>query len=186
VRVIVAVLALVVLATSACAEGRTGVPSGTADSARLAVILHANESLAPPINCAPLEVRDLLVGFVDAFNRGDQPQLLRYFAPTFQWYSMSEGAEGETGFRHFVTSDRDTLLRYFADRHQAHERLTLVKVDVLNANDWSVGVGVFLVRAADDIAPVAAQAESGNAHGKTMVDCARRTLSLWSVGMPAR
>jgi hypothetical protein len=53
-------------------------------SARPVVVTRNGASLPA---CLPREVAELLLTFLDAFNRSDEVQLGRFFGPQFRWYS---------------------------------------------------------------------------------------------------
>jgi hypothetical protein len=92
-------------------------------------------------DCTRPEVGQLIARFIRAFNAGDLRQLDSLFAPedhdgdlltpSFQWYST-----GSPGRRLGTAAGRrSTLIRYFARRHAARERLTLLS--------WSGGAMAF-------------------------------------------
>ncbi|HEV3477666.1 MAG TPA: hypothetical protein VG127_09305, partial [Rubrobacteraceae bacterium] len=121
---------------------RADVAGGGARGAATEVIVTSDDASLPD-GCRPRQIADLVIGFIDAFNSGDQGRLSQLFfisegpsPPDFSqggyypwsWYSVSEvGAEGkiEEGF---VTYDQGELLHYFAERHRQGERLELIKV----------------------------------------------------------
>jgi hypothetical protein len=140
----VLVLALVVLGCggergsgggSRLVEPVTGGGAGTArDQAQgpATKVLVTSDDPSLPDGCHPRQIAELVIDFVNAFNRGDQDRLSRLFfisegpsPPDFSkegyypwsWYSVSEigvGGQIENGF---VTFDQRELLRYFAQRH---------------------------------------------------------------------
>jgi hypothetical protein len=132
-----------------------------------------------PPGCSPGEVADALLRFFDAFNRGDQPQLARFFEPTFEWYSVTGGADGQAD--HFTTGSRDALLAYFAKRHERRERLRL-RALVVGGSWGSAGVTYTLTRDADDLAPWLGGPERAAA-GKGELRCPGRQIFVWSMGM---
>lgn len=77
-------------------------------------------------SCPASSVRSLTLRFVSAFNQGDLKMLDRLVSPepAFWWYSVSSSpgrrVRGES-------SDRGSLLDYFASRHRAGERLRLTR-----------------------------------------------------------
>src|ERR671917_2282117 len=90
-----------------------------------------------PDGCHPRQVAELVIDFIDAFNRGDQELLSRLFfisegpsPPDFSeeryypwsWYSVSEVGAGGRIESGFVTYDQGEMLRYFAQRHAQGER----------------------------------------------------------------
>jgi hypothetical protein len=159
--------------------------------------VHIRDYSGPlPQGCRPKEVVRLLTDFLDAFNRGDQQALARFFpAETsqrgphgtlssgeeegkFKWYSVG-GAPGSfnSGFQ---ANNRDELLAYFAERHAHHERMQLLQVDYGAKLWWENGTrGIDMTydirRHADDI-------PTHIAGGKGAVDCREQTIYVWSMG----
>lgn len=125
--------------------------------------------------CVSEEVRRLIVGFFEAFNRGEAARLDRLFAPgsSFEWYSTdAPGARLNS-----AAFDRKTLVHYFAARHARGERLEL---RTFKFNGYSDGYGHFeygLVRSADDLAPA-------NYYGKGAAICSdgADVIAAWSMG----
>jgi hypothetical protein len=145
-----------------------------------------------PPGCSPAQVTRLLTGFVEAFNRGDQEQVARFFpakdnpslgdvAPTYlRWYSVTDvGLDGE--MRHFVTSSRARLFAYFQERQRQHERLQLRELVVSPGNMGDVAIGYALARQADDLPPGLGGPE-WLARGKGGINCQDQTIFLWSMG----
>jgi hypothetical protein len=124
-----------------------------------------------PAGCGPIEVADLITRFVDAFNRGDERQLVAFFGPEFQWFSFSKphNAGG-----HFVAYNRDELPAYFAGRRAKNERLALTRLQLNGGGASLMHVAYDLEWRADD--------GSGEGHGKGAVNCQRGTLTVWSMG----
>jgi hypothetical protein len=146
----------------------------------------ADDSYGPlPAGCLPNDVVAILNGFIDAFNRGDQAALATYLAedtvgPTmamggdFAWFSVS-GAPGSFN----PGGGGDTpgqALAYFAERHRHGERMQLLQLE-LGTTWWENGIGMTfdVARDADDI-------PAHIAGGKGAIDCARRKITLWSLG----
>jgi hypothetical protein len=93
--------------------------------------------------------RQLVESFVDGFNRGDALQLDRLFAGpgVFEWYSTD--APGERVNDDAV--DRSSLIEYFAQRHNHHERLDLRSSQFTGVSPSGLGNFEFeLLRSADD------------------------------------
>jgi hypothetical protein len=178
----------------------TGV-SGTGASATEVIVTSDDASL--PNGCNTRQIAELVIEFVDAFNRGEQERLSRLFfvsegpsPPDFSkegyypwsWYSVSEVSEGGRIENGFVTYDQGELLRYFAERHGQGERLTLLKVSSTQAGlleeENNVGIVYVLTRDAEDIDP-----ELGGpariAFGKGAVNCESRRIFAWSMEMRA-
>jgi hypothetical protein len=143
-------------------------------SARPVVVTRNGNSLPA---CQPREIADLLLTFFDAFNYGDQVRLGRLFGPRFRWYSVTEVDPSQSG-RHFVAFNSDDALAYFADRHQAADRLDLVTVDVAATGD----IGFVATRTADDL-PAGPDGGQWPVIGKGRIDCQAKTIDVWSMGM---
>jgi hypothetical protein len=147
-----------------------------AAAALLAVSGTASPGVQVDKSCTTARTRALVQRFVTSFNRGDARTLNRVWGSKdwFKWYSVSN----EPGRR--VNADairRDTLLPYFAARHEAHELLTLMSVKI---NAYSFGFRDFLSslsRSADDLpgSPVVYSA-------KGTYNCFTRRLDVWSMG----
>ena len=158
--------------------------SGCGSQAQREVIVTRDDSTLPS-GCGPREVAQLIMRFFDAFNNGDQEQLDRFFGfeSGFQWYSVTEGDPSKGG-RHFVAYNPEDLLAYFAERHQQHERLRLITVDVAGPS-WHGGVDIayFLTRRADDLEP-GLEGSERIVHGKGAINCEKQQIFVWSMGMP--
>ena len=108
----------------------------------------APASAATPAACAGPQSRATVRAFVGAFNRGDLGRLDALFATgsEFQWYSS-----GAPGARvRAASSTRQTLLAYFARRHSAGDRMSLVKFDYNGSSGPYSNFGLVLRRKADD------------------------------------
>ncbi|MBB2892063.1 hypothetical protein [Flexivirga oryzae] len=125
--------------------------------------------------CTDTTVRKLVIGFVRAFNAGDQPTLQRIWARQgngFDWY-ITDGPGQRIGS---VAQDRAGLERYFAGRHEAGERLRLTSFQ-FNGN--TAGYGNFqytLIRRADDLAPT-----KYTGKGAAICTSTRSMLGVWSM-----
>jgi hypothetical protein len=131
-----------------------------------------------PAGCALEETVRFLTAFLDAFNRGDLTALAAFFPDEgvyphsdqrgFQWYSVTD----QDG--HFVTYDPAELPAYFAARHDQHERLHLLELEV--ATGWHSGVAIVyrLSRVADDLPP-------HEVIGKGAIYCDDHTIFVWSM-----
>jgi hypothetical protein len=131
-----------------------------------------------PPDCTADETAAIVTGFLDAFNRGDASDVRRFFPevvafpdttkPGFQWYSVTD----ERG--HFVTYDPAALPAYFAERYEQGEHLRLLRLEV--SASWHPGVDIVyrLDRQADDLSP-------HEVAGKGAIDCADRTIFVWSM-----
>ena len=175
-RSLVGVLALLdvvapIRAAAAVEAGRA------ADGATPEADVRARAGSGPlPVGCAPNEVADLVVRFLDAVSRGDLAGIAAYFPeepgpgaaadPGFQWYSVTDASA------HFVAYDPADLPAHFAAQH---ERFRLVEIEV--ASGWHGGVDVAfdLVREAEDFP----RREVG---GKGAIACERQEIIVWSLG----
>ncbi len=156
------------------------------ESEREIIVTRDNHALPP--GCNPREVARLIVRFFDVLNHGDQERLANFIfgsgpagvSPS-QWYSASEGVESQGG-RHFVAYNLRDFLSYAVERHQQHERLRLIEVDVAGPS-WHGGVDIayVLTRQADDL--LSGPGEH-MAHGKGAVNCKEQKIFVWSMGMP--
>lgn len=142
--------------------------------------------------CRPEEVAQLIMRFFDAFNRGDQAALPRFFpdteagtpngsGQTFQWYSATDWSKD--GGRHFVAYNRAQLFPYFARRHEQREQLRLRMIRVGEEQARGIAhIAYILSRQADDLPPELGGPER-IAEGKGAIDCATQRLVVWSMAM---
>jgi hypothetical protein len=128
-----------------------------------------------PDRCRPRPLARRIAAFLDAFNRGD-PAASTFADPSRGWYSVTEGRPR----RHFVTSSRRGLARYFARRHRHGERLQLEQVDVSFANGLG-HIAYRIDRRADDLRRLGIT--DTTAIGKGAVDCENGQIVVWSMGM---
>jgi hypothetical protein len=183
-------------------EGGAGVAEGEAHGSATKVIVTSDDPSLPD-GCRPRQIAELVIDFIDAFNRGDQERLSRLFfisegpsPPDFSaegyypwsWYSVSEvGTEGriEDGF---VTYDQREMLRYFAERHSQGEHLELIKVSATQAGllgeEGNVGIVYVLTRKAEDLEP-GLGGPARIAFGKGAINCESRRIFAWSMEMRA-
>ena len=184
------------------AQGGAGVAEGE-DRAPATKIIVTSDDPSLPDGCRPRQVAELVIDFIDAFNRGDQELLSRLFfisegpsPPDFSeeryypwsWYSVSEvGTEGriESGF---VTYDQGEMLRYFAERHRQAEHLGLIKVSAtqpgLLEEEGNVGIVYVLTRDARDLEP-GLGGPARIAFGKGAINCESQRIFTWSMEMKA-
>jgi hypothetical protein len=137
-----------------------------------------------PPGCQPEEVMRLVMRFFDAVNRGDLAQIDRLFAigagPAGRkpqgWYSVDYSPPGQAT-RQFAAFTQSELLAYFRERHEQHEQLRLVSLQVRSPT-WHGGVDVtyLLGRHADDII-----GEERSYGGKGAINCARQQIFVWSM-----
>lgn len=131
--------------------------------------------------CRPGDIANLIARFFDAFNRGDEAELARFFNSNLNWYSVSEGLVSEGG-THFVTYTPETLLGYFAERHKhgEHLRLLIVRANASVISD-RVDIVYGLMRQADDL--LSGPGEHDYA-GKGSTNCKEQKIFVWSMGAP--
>lgn len=110
--------------------------------------------------------------FVRAYNDGDLVRLEQAFSPEpeFEWYTVSRGVRQEV-----TAYDRATLRPYFARRHEAGDRLSLLELDVRDERGWHGGFD-FTFRLVRSSAQHRAE---GRYHGKGAAGCA---IFVWSMG----
>jgi hypothetical protein len=141
-----------------------------------ALLLGTPPAVATGAPCDERGSRELVVAFINAFNRGDVKRLDTIFARGmwWRWYSVSS-APG----RRIQTAayNRKTLIAYFRARHKRHERLALRS---LQFNGRTDGFGNFeyeLLRRADDMkGPARVYVGTG------AVSCWAGKLAVWSMG----
>ncbi len=157
-------------------------------------VIVTSDAASLPDGCHPRQVAELVVGFVDAFNRGDRDQLSRIFfisegpsPPDFaardyepwSWFTVSKIDAGGKIESSFATYDQGELLGYFARRYQKGERLQLLKVSLtqtgLLGREDNVGFVYVLSRRAEDL-----EAGLGGpariASGEGAVNCKNRRI----------
>jgi len=166
-------------------------------------VIVTSDDASLPDGCRPRQIAELVIGFINAFNSGDQDRLAQLFfisegpsPPDFSetryypwsWYSVSEVGAGGRIEDGFVTYDQGELLRYFAERHRQGERLELLKVSAtqvgLLGNEGNVSIVYVLTRDAEDLEP-----ELGGpdhiATGKGAINCENQRIFVWSMEMRA-
>lgn len=148
------------------------VASAASDARGGRIVTHRASGAQSP--CSPRETRTLVARFIVNFNDGDLRELNRLFSSPglFKWFSVS----GPSGRLNDASTNRTTLLAYFAKRHRKGERLALQS---FQWKGYSLGLGQFLyslTRRADDLGPT-------SYFGKGAVLCLHpRTISVWSMG----
>jgi hypothetical protein len=186
--------------TGSAAGERADAAGGGPRGATTEVIVTSDDASLPD-GCHPRQIAELVIGFIDAFNSGDQDRLAQLFfisegpsPPDFShrgyypwsWYSVSEVAAGGRIEEGFVTYDQRELLSYFAERHRQGERLELIKVSSTRAGflgeEDNVGILYVLTRDAEDLEPgVGGQARI--ASGKGAINCGSQRIFVWSMEM---
>ena len=126
-------------------------------------------SAGTPNPCTAQAARDVVDRFIDAFNRGDIAQLDQLFSAQ-QFDAYSTDAPGERF--NAQAQDRGTLMAYFTARHQQHEHLVLISMDVTYTDSRDVGFWFRVTRSADDGLPPTRY------NGKGGVQCATMPTSL--------
>jgi hypothetical protein len=121
--------------------------------------------------------RQLVESFVASFNSGDALQLDRLFAGPghglFEWYSTDAPGERIND----AAKDRSSLMAYFAERHNHHERLELRSFHFIGNQGILGGFEFELIRSADD------GLASTPYGGKGAFDCEQSPIRLvvWSM-----
>lgn len=133
--------------------------------------------------CGEEQVRQIIGTFIDAFNGGDDPA--RLFAPSaepgiseqvrftsrFTWYASSGG-----GLPHVAIYERKDLAAYFAQRHAASERISLMSL-TYPPNQLEryprADLSVLVTRTAADLQPLR------DVVGKAAVNCRDQTVLVW-------
>jgi hypothetical protein len=124
--------------------------------------------------CTTSDVRAVVDGFIEAFNRGDLAQLDRLVYQRYSLYATTAPGERLNTQAH----DREGLMAYFAARHQQHEHLELISLDVTYTSTLKAGFWFRVTRHSDDGPP------STRYSGKGEVQCLPLPISLtvWSMG----
>jgi hypothetical protein len=180
-----------------CSRARIHAWTMSDDPAPDGVQITGDEGPLPPGCWSGEEVAGLIVRFLAAFNRGDQAALVGLFPAEgtrsntmnpeqLQWYSV---VEGYPPTRSFVAHDRETLLRYFAERHAHGERLSLLSLQVSTGYRNDAYVGFEIARFADDLSASGEGVPNSGADelvagGKGAINCGKGTIYMW--GMEAR
>lgn len=180
-------MALILAACAGNSEGNEeeNPTEAGADTDRPQVIVTQDDHPEPP-SCRPRRVAGFVVGFVVAFNAGDDERLAGFLANEgFEWYGVEGGAKDPPDF-----AGREATLTYFADRHDHGERLRLRAIRV-NIAGMSSDLGLteiepapvaavefFLVRMADDFG----EGSPLQYHGKAWLNCQDRTILHWVMG----
>jgi hypothetical protein len=164
-------------------------------------VIVTRASSAMPEGCRPRPVAEVVIRFVDAFNRGDQAGLSRVFfisegpsPPDFStagyypwsWYSSREVGAGGRVADHFTTTEQGELLRYFAERHGQGERMRLLKVSLTHQGvldeTHNVGFIFVLTRKARDLGP-GFGGPAGIVYGKGALNCVNGKIFTWNMDM---
>jgi hypothetical protein len=128
--------------------------------------------------CAATHVRGQVMGFLDAFNRGDAAAET-YFAqePTFEWYS-DERRFGDLHESPLLDPrNRSSLGEYLLTRYRAGDRLTAETVTATTAaTDAPTGRGPKV-----DVV-MKLRHPLGMIEGKGAYDCGSRAFMVWSLG----
>ncbi|MGH2755145.1 MAG: hypothetical protein ACRDLB_12015 [Actinomycetota bacterium] len=118
------------------------------------------------------EVRDIVHGFIRAYNRGDFERLDEIFPqePGFEGYYAEPERQWEEG------EDRSNLMEYFEGRHDLNDRLTLKTLRIQEEREERGWDFYFELRRASD-----ERVGKGRYVGKGVADCA---MSVWNMGRP--
>ena len=126
---------------------------------------------SPPPSCSPTKVVETVQTFLDAFNRGDQAALRGIFQRSVIFSSQDSPPSG-----FFLSSGQQSLLDYFARRHEHRETLELTALHIQYREATSeAGLAPTIDRRADDRAPAVITA-------KGAIDCNDRAIILWNQG----
>jgi hypothetical protein len=132
----------------------------------------------PKVGCSTPQTVALVKRFVTAFNHGDRSVLnnrLWSGKAYFNWYAVT----AEPGMRVDPEARRrDTLMRYFAARHAASERLVLEHIEVNGVSGGGYRNFEFHMRRAADDLPAGPVAYDG----KGASSCATGRLTTWVMG----
>jgi hypothetical protein len=134
-------------------------------------------AIPPKSGCTPARTRSLVDQFVRAFNTGDASAINDTWASKvwFRWYSVTTDPGARTAEE---AARRDTLLPYFAQRHAAHERLTLTTLKLNGVSGGGYRNFEFqLLRNADDLV-----GGSVSYQGKGASTCSTGRLIAWVMG----
>jgi hypothetical protein len=126
--------------------------------------------------CTQASVSQLVQAFVDNFNRGDIQPLDKLVAEPgqFAWYSTDSPGQRINDEAY----NRSSLMAYFTNRHNHHERLKLQEFRFTGISGTGRGNFEFkLTRSSDD------GLSSAGYGGKGAADCSRvpNTLVAWSM-----
>ncbi|HEX5502224.1 MAG TPA: zf-HC2 domain-containing protein [Thermomicrobiales bacterium] len=154
------------------APGTAGAASGAAVPA------------AQPADCTEAGIQQLVRRFLNAYNRGDQGHLAAFFpTKSVQYLTFFDIPPGNDAFLKYTvntrvgptfgTDDPRELPAYFAQRHQRHERLSLMQLHVQNVPNPSI-VEFFLTRQADD-------EPEQILYGQGRLNCERQWITSWAV-----
>lgn len=148
-------------------------------------IIVTRENATLPEGCSPTEVAELIMGFLDAYNSGDQEQMAQFFPNTFEWYSDGVVVNGiEVDKDHYFLTrpgNRDDLLDYAAERHQLNDHLELLQVNVVGPS-WHGGADFSfrLRRTADDVQPKS-EDQVRYVEGGGAIRCRTQKFWVWSL-----
>lgn len=160
-----------------------GCSGSMASQAEAQEIIVVRDNPALPEGCSPTEVAQLIMSFLDAYNRGDREQLADFFPSTFEWYSdtIVDSAEDDDK-RSFDFSFRNRLLDYVAERHQHGDRLQLVAVNVAGPG-WHGGADIAftLTREANDVRR-GPEGRERYAVGGGAIRCQSQKIWAWGMG----
>ena len=121
--------------------------------------------------CTESSTRQVVTSFIDAFNKGDATRLDQLVADYSQYTTDAPG-----DFSSPAPRNRSELIAYFAQRHQAHERLTLESRQSSGQSANAFNFQFELTRSADDL-PAAPYT------GSASVFCGNPSLTLINWGM---
>ncbi len=147
-------------------------------------------TLSLPSGCNETKIRGIVTDFIAAFNRGDRDGLSHVF-PTrgsdgdhpwagdpdqLRWFTLVR-ANPSKGINALNLYTRDTLLAYFAERHEQLRMVELV-INPAGGGPVTAAINSLLTRSADDL-------PESLFGGKGGVSCAHDVIFLWSQGGPS-
>jgi hypothetical protein len=164
-------------------------------------VIVTSDDEALPEGCRPRPVAELVIRFLDAFNRGRQDELSSAFfvsegpsPPDFSpvgyeswsWYSSTQIGDGGKVEHHFTTSNQAELLNYFARRHRQGESMRLLKVSLTQTGlldeESNVGFVFVVTRRAPDLPPNLG-GPARIAYGKGALNCENLRIFAWTMDM---
>jgi hypothetical protein len=157
------------------------------------LVTHDDRTLPP--GCRPWNVAALVTTFLDGINRGNQKQVAELFEISdrpdplsgtlgWSWYSFNQGVSGATD--EFVAYDEAKILSYLAARHERHERMGLLTIDVGRrfGSGRYVVFAAHVTRGADDLGSGRRVHRFANVKG--VIDCERPEINRWVMASESR
>jgi hypothetical protein len=160
-------------------------PTATAYSmtnTRSSSTVGAGEQKSSPVKCDAEVATQVITGFLDAFNQGNQERIAHFLDLDHLERFVVVGSKNDNHVTEINTEsdgvNRDELLAYFAKRHQRHERLSLVRQQAnVNRPPNLIVVTYELDRRADDLK--VATAVDNIVGGKAQINCKKQKIIAW-------